>query len=88
MLPVLHRATAQTHDVKHCQRQHKWNQQNPLDARYQCGRYCQSLTETVKLSNNLFRKIIPREAKGYSFGLIGLYVRPSVTLFFFDFVRL
>ena len=26
--------------------------------------------------------IIPREAKGYSFGLVGLSVRPSVTLFF------
>ena len=35
--------------------------------------------------------IIPREAKGYSFGLVGLSalasVRPSVTLFFY-FVRL
>ena len=38
-------------------------------------------------------KIIPREAKGYSFGLVGLSVCPSVRpsvrhALFFDFVRL
>ena len=33
----------------------------------------------------LFGRNYPREAKGYSFGLVGLSVRPSR---FFDFVRL
>ena len=37
----------------------------------------------VRLIKNI---IIPREAKGYSFGLVGLSVRPSRS--FFDFVRL